>query len=84
MQLNIFKSQFFIFLSLFFIILTSTYNITLILDYLNWFILLFIVCYLFYNSTIFIQLLLIPIVAYSMQLITFLIILKSKLNVNIL
>lgn len=83
-QFNLFKNQLLILLTLLFIILFKTFNTTLILDYLNWFILSFIICYIFYYSSLFIQILFIPVVSYGMQLILFLLVSKKKLNVAII
>jgi hypothetical protein len=83
-KFNLFKNQLLILLTLFFIILFKTCNTTIILDYLNWFILGFIICHIFYYSSLFIQILFIPVVYYGMQLINFLLVSKKKFNVIII
>lgn len=76
-KFNFFKIQILLFITLFFIILSSAVNITLILDYLNWFILSSIIIYIFYYSNLFAQILVVPAVAYGMQILNFLSSLKT-------
>lgn len=83
-KFNFFKIQILLFITLFFIILSSAVNITLILDYLNWFILSSIIIYIFYYSNLFAQILVVPAVAYGMQILNFLSCLKTIIYGTIL
>lgn len=83
-KFNFFKIQILLFITLFFIILSSAVNITLILDYLNWFILSSIIIYIFYYSNLFAQILVVPAVAYGMQILNFLSSLKTIIYGTIL
>lgn len=83
-KFNFFKIQILLFIILFFIILSTAANITVILDYLNWFILSSIIVYIFYYSNLFSQILVVPAVAYGMQILNFLSSLKTIVYGNIL